>query len=341
MPTRIFFFNTAWNKQTTGNGFKIIPEKEIANVAFDLYYWEGRTAVPGTQQVLKKLSPITLTTSEMKINRFCIKRTAGRKRKSKCGCLAEDEWQSAATCSHAAGMQTSRGLFSCKKQRALYPAHLWMDRKGLLRPHNEIPRNEEGGARQMAGGWKGRRRGEDGKKKKCSNGKTKAFPLLLACYCLSSWPRLSTYSSPSTPERCGPENQQNANNCSRPRAEHLREPGTAPVASSDLVLLTVPSCRYRYPHVIWGRWGSEASSTSLRPRGAAVAGAGFTRNVSPQPVLSPTAPHAPWDPLHSACTVGAKETWATANTGKRGFQRGAKLSPPGNPSLPLWDDSHY
>lgn len=176
MPTRIFFFNTAWNKQTTGNGFKIIPEKEIANVAFDLYYWEGRTAVPGTQQVLKKLSPITLTTSEMKINRFCIKRTAGRKRKSKCGCLAEDEWQSAATCSHAAGMQTSRGLFSCKKQRALYPAHLWMDGKGLLRPHNEIPRNEEGGARQMAGGWKGRRRGEDGKKKKMFKRKNKGFP---------------------------------------------------------------------------------------------------------------------------------------------------------------------
>lgn len=51
-----------------------------------------------------------------------------------------------------------------------------MERKGLLLSHNEIPRNVEGGEGQMAGGWKGRRRGEDGKKKKTFKRKNKAFP---------------------------------------------------------------------------------------------------------------------------------------------------------------------
>lgn len=50
-----------------------------------------------------------------------------------------------------------------------------MERKGLLLSHNEIPRNVEGGEGQMAGGWKGRRRGEDGKKKTFKR-KNKAFP---------------------------------------------------------------------------------------------------------------------------------------------------------------------
>lgn len=143
--------------------------------------------------------------------------------------------------------------------------------------------------------WPRAGRGREGvkmekkKKTKRSNGKTKPFPLLLACYCLSSWPRLSTYSSLSIPERWGPKNQQNTNNCWLPCAEHLRESGTALVASSYFILLTALSCGYHHPHVICGRWGSEASSTSHRSRGASVAGAGCTLSVSPQPVLTPTA----------------------------------------------------